>query len=327
MVELLCDCQGLGSFRERDFRQEDGEHSDSNDSNNSSQSPGTRSSRMRRATFPVDDEDVPSHGESSQESSPRSYSPSPSPRTPESPKRPPLPPARSLQSPLRPIDASFQGQSQKANGPPLSERQDRQQKAGTTYSGHLDGQQQEDDRQYQSSSPKRVPERRKSIDDGFNSDPEQSSRAMRLQATHQSRSENSHMSPPGVPRPKGIRRVASEAQLLSRYAGRAGTGQKLGSFGSHTSDSTRSFDEYLRNHRSPSPSPKSRRAFVACTYTASVMCFTTGTFGCAHAASVLSSCREEHSCAYTASVVLFQETLYNARADYASPAEVSPLWS
>ena len=240
--------------------QEDGEHSDSNDSNNSSQSPHSRSSRMRRATFPIDDEDAPSQGESSQESSPRSYSPSPSPRTPESPQRPPLPPTRSFQSPLRPIEASCHGQSQMANGPPLSEdlHRQQQQKAGTSCSGNLDGQLQEDDRQCQSSSPRRVPERRKSVDDGFNSDPEQTSRALRLQATHQSCSENSHRAPPGVPRPKGIRRVASEAQLMSRYAGRAGTAQKLGSFGSHTSDSTRSFDEYLRNHRSPSPSPKSR---------------------------------------------------------------------
>ena len=253
--------------------QEDGEHSDSNDSNNSSQSPHTRSSRMRRATFPIDDEDVPSQGESSQESSPRSYSPSPSPRTPESPKRPPLPPARSLRSHLRPIEASFEGRSPNADPAPWPEDRDRQQQqtAGTSYSGDLDGQPQQDDRQYQSSSPTRAPERRKSVDDGFNSDPEHSSRAMRLQATHQSHSENSHRAPPGVPRPKGIRRVASEAQLLSRYAGRAGTGQKLGSFGSHTSDSTRSFDEYLRNHRSPSPSPKSRRAFVACAFNASAM--------------------------------------------------------
>lgn len=273
--------------------QEDGEHSDSNESNNSSQSPHTRSSRMRRATFPVDDEDVPSQGESSQESSPRSYSPSASPRTPESPNRPPLPPARSIQSPLRPSKASFQGQSQMANG--LVDTQ-QEQKVGTSYSGNFDGQAQEDDRQYQSSSPKQVPERRKSVDDGFNSDPEQSSRAMRLQATHQSHSENSHRAPPGVPRPKGIRRAASEAQLLTKYAGRAGTAQKLGSFGSHTSDSTHSFDEYLRNHRSPSPSPKSRQAFVACAYTASAVCFHWGMSDFACVASVMCSVRRCLKC-------------------------------
>ena len=256
LTDCPCDCQGLGSFRERDFRQSDGDHCDSPDSDNSSQSPGARSSRMRRATFPIDDEDVPSQGDSSQESSP----PSPPPRRiPESPRRPPLAPAHYLQSPLCPFEGSFQWHPQKADRPPLAGDLDgQQQKAGVHHSGNLDGQQWEDGRQYQSSSPKRVPERRKSVDDGFNSDPEQSSRAMRLQATHQTRSENNNSSTPGVPRPKGIRRVASEAQLLSRYAGRAGTGQKLGSFGSHTSDSTRSFDEYLRNNRSPSPSPKTR---------------------------------------------------------------------
>lgn len=267
--------------------QEDGELSESQDSDNSSQSPGTRSSRMRRATFPVDDEDVPSQGESSRESSPRSHSPSPSPRrTPDSPMRPPLPPARSVRSPLRPFEDLFEGQPQKADQPPLSgDLNGTQQKAAASPSGHADEQQPGDNRQYQSGSPKTVPERRKSVDDGFNSDPEQSSRAMRLQATHLSKSENSNMA--GVPRPKGIRRVASEAQLLSKYAGRAGNGQKLGSFGSHTSDCTSSFDAYLRNHRSSSPSPKCRQGFLACAYTASVKCAPRDTFACACTASVL----------------------------------------
>lgn len=250
-------CQGLGSFRKRDFMQEDCEHSDSQDSDNSSQSPGTRSSRMRRATFPVDDEDVPSQGESSRESSPRSHSPSPR-RIPDSPPRPPLAPARSVRSPLHPFEDLFEGQPQKADQPPLSGDQDgQQQRAATSPSGH---EQQQGHNRHQSGSPKAMPERRKSVDDGFNSDPDQSSRPKRLQVTHLSKSENSHM--PGVPRPKGIRRVASECQLLSKYAGRAGTGQKLGSFGSHTSDCTSSFDAYLRHHRNPSPSPKCRQGFL-----------------------------------------------------------------
>ena len=256
---------------------DDGEQSDGRDSDTSSQSPGTRSSRMRRMTFPIDDEDIPSAGESSQESTPRSHS--------ESPKRPPLPPASPQQSPLRPFSrqhgVSFQGQHQQADAPPLSlsgdlDRHqqadhsgdlDRHQQAGHSgdqpfHSQQLNGLKEDEGQQQQPSSPRRVPERRKSVDDGFNSDPEHCSRALRLKATQNAHSENPR-SPPGVPRTKGnIRRAASEAQLMSRYAGRAGTAQAFGSFGSHTSDSTRSFDEYLRNHRSPSPSPKSRWANV-----------------------------------------------------------------
>lgn len=266
--------------------QEDGEHSGSQDSDNSSQSPGTHSSRMRRATFPIDDEEVPSQGESSRESSPRSRSPSPSPRRiPDSP-RPPLPPARSTRSPLRPFD---EGQPEKADQPPLSGDQDGQeQKAATSPSGPYDEQHLGGHTQQQSSSPKPVPEQQQPMDDGFNSDPEQISRAMRLQATQLSKSENSHMA--GVPRPKGIRRVASEAQLLSKYAGRAGNGQKLGSFGSHTTDSTSSFDAYLRNHRTPIPSPKSRQDVVACTHKLNIVlrlsCIGFGNkYACAYRAS------------------------------------------
>ena len=241
---------------------ESGEHSDGRDSDTSSQSPGTRSSRMRRMTFPTDDENVPSAGESSQDSSPRSHS--------ESPKRPPLPPASPQQSPLRPFSRQFgvssQGQHQQADAlaPHQSGSLDRQQqKAGSSGnlrfdSQQLNGHKEDDEQQQQPSSPRRVPDRRKSVDDGFNSDPEHCSRALRLKATQAAHSDSHRGSPFGAARTKGIRRVASEAQLLSRYAGRAGTAQALGSFGSHTSDSTRSFDDYLRTHRSPSPSPKSR---------------------------------------------------------------------
>lgn len=244
---------------------EDGEYSDGRNSDNSSQSSGTHSSRMRRATYPIDNEDVPSQSGSSQGSSPRSSSPH---RVSESHKRPPFPPASPpQQSPLSPLARSFgfcfQNKSQQANPACLSGGQ-----ARTNLSGNLDAQQQdklEDDRPYQSSSAQQIRDRRKSVDDGFNSDPEQSSRAMRLQATHAAHSESTNGSTSGTPRHKGgIRRAASDAQLVSRYASRAGTGQRLGSFGSHTSDSTYSFDDYLRNHRSPSPSPKSRRAFVVC---------------------------------------------------------------
>ena len=118
--------------------------------------------------------------------------------------------------------------------------------------------------------------RRQSIDqDGFDSDPESSSRALRLRALHNSPgSARPHLpspqasprhasprasSPPGrvLPRKKGgIRRVQSEAQLLTRLSARSGDQLALGSFGSQTSDCTRSFDEYLRRHRSRSPSPK-----------------------------------------------------------------------
>ena len=114
--------------------------------------------------------------------------------------------------------------------------------------------------------------RRQSIDqDGFDSDPESSSRALRLRALHNSPgSAKPHLpsprhasprasSPPGraLPRKGGIRRVQSEAQLLTRLS-RPGEQLALGSFGSQTSDSTRSFDEYLRRHRSRSPSPKTK---------------------------------------------------------------------
>ena len=110
--------------------------------------------------------------------------------------------------------------------------------------------------QHQKGTPTGSPHRQGShnMEDGFNSDPEHSSRALRLKATHLVQSERHHSPGEGSPRHKGIRRAASEAQLMSRYNAR------MGSFGSHTSDSTRSFDEYLKNHRSPSPSPKSRCA-------------------------------------------------------------------
>lgn len=261
---LACDCQGLGSFRSRDYMQEDGQLSDGPNSDNSSQSSGTGgNSRMRRATFPVDNEDVPSQSESSQGSSPRYHSDTPYTAS-EHAKRPPFPPASPHRhppsSPLArpPTGLCFQGQSHPANPPRLSG--DLQRQASTNHFGHLDGQQQdnmEHHKQYQSSSEQEIRERRKSVDDGFNSDPEQSSRAM--QATNSGHSESSIGIKPGTPKHKPIRRVASDAQLLSRYAGRAGTGQRLGSFGSQTSDSTYSFDDYLRNHRTPSASPKNRQ--------------------------------------------------------------------
>lgn len=247
--------------------QEGGQLSDGVNSDNSSQSSGTPgNSRMRRATFPVDNEDVPSQSESSQGSSPRYRSDTPYTAS-ESPKRPPVPPTsphhHPPSSPLArpPTGFGFQGRSHQANPPRPSGDVHRQ---ATNQSGNLDGQQQdnmETDKQYQSSSAQEIRERRKSVDDGFNSDPEQSSRVMRLQATNSGDSESSIGIKPGTPKHKPIRRVASDAQLLSRYAGRAGTGQRLGSFGSHTSDSTYSFDDYLRNHRTPSPSPKNRQGF------------------------------------------------------------------
>ena len=261
-LKATCAWQGLGSFRERDFMNDDAEHSD-RDSDSSSQSPGNRSSRMRRMTFPIDDEDLPLQGAFSQGSSPRSL--------PESPQRPPLHPAplhpaSPQQSPLRrlsrPSAVTFEGQQQPAAEAPQSGNLDNlQQRAASSHSGDLDRQLPDGiQEQHQSApaSPRRLPDRCKSVDDGFNSDPEHCSRALRLKATQHAHSEN-HRASPEAPRHKGgIRRVASEAQLLSRYAGRAGTAQAFGSFGSHTSDSTRSFDDYLRHHRSPSPSPKSR---------------------------------------------------------------------
>ena len=97
------------------------------------------------------------------------------------------------------------------------------------------------------------PDRRSSMDDGFNSDPEHSSQALRLKATHETSSARFRSFGKSSPRQiKGIRRAASEAQLINRNSAR------MGSFGSHTSDSTSSFDDYLKTHRSPTPSPKSR---------------------------------------------------------------------
>ena len=240
----------------------DAENSD-HDSDTSSQSPGTRSSRMRRMTFPIDDEDLPLHGASSQESSPRFLPESPQ----RSPLHPPPPhPASPQHSPLRrlsrPSAVAFQAKQEPADEAHHSAGLNGlQQRAPSAHSGDLDRQLPngfQDKMQSAPASPHKVPERHKSVDDGFNSDPEHCCRALRLKATQQAHSEN-HSASPEAPRHKGgIRRVASEAQLLSRYAGRAGTAQAFGSFGSHTSDSTRSSDEYLRHHRSPSPSPKSR---------------------------------------------------------------------
>ena len=116
-------------------------------------------------------------------------------------------------------------------------------------SGDSEGQHQKGN---QTDSPHQQ-DRRSSMDDGFNSDPEHSSRALRLKATHETNS--ARFRSPGKSSPrhiKGIRRAASEAQLMNRNSAR------MGSFGSHTSDSTRSFDDYLKTHRSPTPSPKSR---------------------------------------------------------------------
>lgn len=181
-----------------------GDASDGRDSDTSSQA--SPNSRLRRSTFPVDFESVPSQGDVSHLSSPMSQA---------------RPSQESLDSPHQP------------------ERQ-----SGDSEGQHQQGNQTDDPNQQR---------RRNSMEDGFNSDPEHSSRAMRFKVTHEAHSER--FRPPGKspPRPiKGIRRAASEAQLMSRNNAR------MGSFGSHTSDSTRSFDEYLKNHRSPSPSPKSR---------------------------------------------------------------------
>lgn len=135
-------------------------------------------------------------------------------------------------------------------------------------------------------SPQRSPSpqfktisRRQSVDqDGFDSDPESSARALRLRALQNSPKTASCKFPPldpssprsvspsprasspperRSPRKPGIRRVVSEAHLLTRLS-KPGDQQSLGSFGSQTSDSTRSFNEYLKRHRSRSPSPKTK---------------------------------------------------------------------
>ena len=210
--------QAFGSFPDHDYihRDHDYLHADSHSDgpNSDTSSQASPNSRLRRSTFPVDFEGFPLQGDSSNQGSPMSQ-----PKTPMSlPKTPQgVSPHHSSRR-----SGSFDGQHQKAG----------------SFDNPLE---------QQESTPGLK-------DDGFNSDPEHSSRALRLKATHLAHSER-HRSPgKGSPPRKGIRRAASEAQLLNR------SNSRVGSFGSHTSDSTRSFDEYLKNHRSPTPSPRSRCA-------------------------------------------------------------------
>lgn len=197
----------FGSFRNHDYmhRKSSEEHSDGQDSDNSSQA--SPNSRLRRSTFPIDLESIPSQGASSPQSSPMSQ-----PRGSQEVKSP------------------HQHQPERQSG----DSEGQHQKGNLTDSPHQQ-------------------DRRSSMDDGFNSDPEHSSRALRLKATHETNSARFRSPGKSAPRHiKGIRRAASEAQLMNRNSAR------MGSFGSHTSDSTSSFDDYLKTHRSPTPSPKSR---------------------------------------------------------------------
>ena len=199
--------QAFGSFRNHDYmhRKSSEEHSDGQDSDNSSQA--SPNSRLRRSTFPIDLESIPSQGASSPQSSPMSQ-----PRGSQEVKSP------------------HQHQPERQSG----DSEGQHQKGNLTDSPHQQ-------------------DRRSSMDDGFNSDPEHSSRALRLKATHETNSARFRSPGKSAPRHiKGIRRAASEAQLMNRNSAR------MGSFGSHTSDSTSSFDDYLKTHRSPTPSPKSR---------------------------------------------------------------------
>ena len=205
--------QGFGSFKNHDYMHRKSSEEHSDAQDSDNSSQASPNSRLRRSTFPVDLESFPSQGASSYQSSPMSQ-----PRGSQEVKSPHQHQPEQSEGPVRQSEET-EGQHQKGNQTDTPHQQDR----------------------------------RSSMDDGFNSDPEHSSRALRLKATHETNS--ARFRPPGKSSPrhiKGIRRAASEAQLMNRNSAR------MGSFGSHTSDSTSSFDDYLKTHRSPTPSPKSR---------------------------------------------------------------------
>ena len=245
-VSPMLSVQAFGSFPNHDYIHRDHDYlhetaspassQSGNDSDTSSQA--SPNSRLRRSTFPVDFEGAQSQEISSSQGSPMSQPGIPQNGFPERPERQLGAHQNGM---LRKPDAQPKGQPEgQSNGQPEGQHKGQHQEAAPA-----DGQQQDP-------APG-------SKEDGFNSDPEHSSRMLRLKATHLLGSERITRSPnTGSPPRKGIRRAASEAQIMQKYSLRSGNAQQIGSFGSHTSDATRSFDEYLRSHRSPSPSPKSR---------------------------------------------------------------------
>lgn len=241
----------FGSFPDHDYMHRDHDYlhgassHSGNDSDTSSQA--SPNSRLRRSTFPADFEGAQSQEIPSSQSSPMSR-----PSTPVH-----APPHRYLSE--RQLGPSQNGTLERQEGQPQGQPE-------RPPMGHLERQPQaQPEGQRQSAQPEDSSQQPAeqdvapgSKDDGFNSDPEHSSRMLRLRATHLLGSERQRSPGKGSPPRKGIRRAASEAQIMQKYSARLGNAQQIGSFGSHTSDSTRSFDEYLRTHRSPSPSPKSR---------------------------------------------------------------------